>query len=248
MTNLSTYQIETGILTALDTIAECWPETLGTRSPGSISRYCTDKSAESKMPLAEAVLDVRAQARACLNGWCRVVMEDRDVLGPLKDDPRDMARWLRIHARWMSGHEAGPVMMEELQDQAAEVRRVARPQRRDWTWIGDCPVTMADCGEVIVCGAPIRVWPEKPIRCANCGTEDTLDGWILRLVGTNGLVTSDQLVPILRRRMGIAVTKAAIRQWVKRGVIHSSGVDEQGRAVFDRVAVFTALAKRERSA
>lgn len=253
MSDLTVRQIEDALCSALHIIAQCWDETLLPKGGGSLGSIGGDSEVDAPMPVSQTVLDVRAQALACLNSWCRVVIEDRDLHAPLDGfDAPMLCRFLRRHARWFSGHEAAEDALAELRDNAHDVRRVARPSRRDWTWIGDCPVTVAREGEQEVCGEPIRVYPEKPIICRGCDTEDTLDGWVLRIVGHHGPVTAEQLVPILHKRMGIVVQRATIRQWVRRGIIAPSGeTDDQGRALFDRFAVFHALdlhQRRERSA
>lgn len=243
-------QTEEALIKALDIITECWSETLLPRGGGSLGSIGGSGDVDAPMPVSQTVLDVRAQTLASLNGWCRVVMEDRDLhtfLG--RDDAPQLCAFLRRHARWFSGHEAAGDAIEELHGHAVEVRKVARPSRRDWTWIGDCPVTLAHEGEQVVCGEPVRAYPERPIVCRGCGTEDTVWGWLDRIVGPHGLVTAEQLIPILRKRLGIAAQRATIRSWVKRGIIHATGEhDAQGRALFDRVTVMQALTKRERSA
>ena len=103
---------------------------------------------------------------------------------------------------------------------------------------------MGECPE---CETPVRAKIHNPgeVKCRGCGITDTVDGWIIRIVGNQPLVTAEQLVPILHKRMGIVATRAGIRQWVARGVIPTAGTDDRGRTMFERKAVFAALLRRE---
>jgi hypothetical protein len=58
-------------------------------------------------------------------------------------------------------------------------------------------------------------------------------------------VTADELVLVLHRAFGGSPVKpTTIRQWIARGVIESSGKDDQGRTLFNRAYVVRTLAER----
>lgn len=195
------------------------------------------------------VISARGDILARLNGWCRVIVEDWNVSKRTPDgmDVHSLCEFLDRWALAFSGHEAFEDALEEVAMSARQVERIARPQPRDSVWIGDCPVTIGCDGDRVECGTPIRVRTGEEIKCRGCGTDDTLDGWMLRIVGHHDLVTYEQLGILLRQRMGIQTTPVQLRQWVRRGVITVAEHRREGRstvALFDRVQVFADLAYR----
>ncbi|AKU15756.1 hypothetical protein [Luteipulveratus mongoliensis] len=204
----------------------------------------------------DAYVSDRAHVAFFLNSWSRVAMEDFSVTTvlPHGQDVDGMCRFLDRWARHLAAHDAITEILDELGDCARKVQRwQPRGAGKEWVWIGDCPVTIGHQGDKVVCGTPIRVYPGKAIICKGCGTDDTIDGWIVRIVGENHPVTAEQLVPLLKKKLGIVTTRVAIRQWVRRGIISATRdengqpmTDDQGRALFDRFEVYGALARRER--
>jgi hypothetical protein len=117
---------------------------------------------EADMDRQTRVVSLRRFATDVLNGWSRVVMEDRPVTSELPDgrDVPSMAAFLLRHAEWISWHDAG-------EDCARELRRVARkvsaitapPPPRQWMPIGECPVTVADAARTPRAGRSTAVQP-----------------------------------------------------------------------------------------
>lgn len=235
----STADIETGIKAELATIRKWWPHTFDPpRSTGAGSR----DTPASRFPGNDTAISLRAEVTHDLAFWVHALVDDQpEALGQGEtvrcDDVPEMARFLTSEARWISGWEHGNRIWDELRTLAKEVRDVAAPPVRDTMPIGECP----DCHTVV------RAKAHDPgnIKCKGCGTTDTIDGWIIRVVGNEPLVTAEQLVPILHKRMGIVATRARIRAWKAREVIVGAGEDEAGRTLYDRKKVFEALAKWE---
>lgn len=195
----------------------------------------------------DVVISARGDILAVLNGWSRVIIEDWNATQriPCGTDVHSLCEFLDRWALAFSGHEAFEDALDEIAGAARAVQQIARPTARDSVWIGDCPITIGCDGDRVECGTPIRVKTGEPIRCRGCGTEDTLDGWMLRIVGHHDLVTAAQLIPLLHQRMGITATPTQVRQWVTRGVIRVADYRRDGRStvsLFDRADVFTSLA------
>lgn len=206
------------------------------------------------------VASVRRSIRDSVNGWCRVIVEDRPVEKAIPDglDVLAMCEFLERHAQWMGGHGAAPDMAEELEPLARAAHRIVNPPApRETMKIGECPNHIGDDGERVVCGADIRIHPRHvgDIRCPGCGKSDTYDGWVVAMVGTQGPYTSAQLIGQLRKRLGIVATESTIRTWVEREVIlpmkgEDGNVvrDAAGRSLFDIHDVVVYLSRRQRRA
>lgn len=251
MTASTTADVESGIRDCLATIRRYWD---GTEDPPKSGGVSSRSLPASTLPGNDTAISLRAEVQLDLALWVHALVQARDdllghwegtgiersyVLDSSIDctDVPAMARFLAGEAAWISGWEYGNRMWDDLTTLAREVRNVASPPRRDTMPLGECPE----------CGTVVRAKAHDPgnIRCKGCGTTDTIDGWIIRVVGSEPLVTATQLVPILHKRMGIVATPSTIGTWLNRGVIHSSDTDTRGRALFDRKAVFAALAHRE---
>jgi hypothetical protein len=240
---LTPAHIADGIRRELATIRRYWPHTF---DPPSSAGSSGTGVPDSKMPSNDTAISLRAEVTRDLAYWLHAFADEHPAA--LDDwtasrgsiDALDVAhacRFLTRHADDLGAWSFGNRLWSELDTLAREVKAVAAPPARDTMALGACPE----------CETVVRAKAHDPgsIRCAGCGTTDTIDGWIIRVVGNEPLVTAEQLVPILHKRMGIVVSQAGIRQWVARKVIPQDSVDERGRARFDRKAVFAALMMRE---
>lgn len=257
----TTRDIEQGIRRELATIRRHWPHTFDPPTSGGVSAHAVP---DSKLPGNDTAISLRAEVTKDLAFWVRQLLAEWPVaLAPTTsrrvpvptltvttswvtiEEPGtldcsstpDMCDWLTRHAKTISGWEWGNRLWWELTTLAREVRDLAAPPVKDTMPIGECDT----------CATVVRAKVDDPgnIKCRGCGTTDTIDGWIIRIVGNEPLVTAEQLIPILRKRMGIVVARGTIRSWVSRGVIHQDSVDARGRGLFDRKAVFHALARWE---
>ena len=88
---MSLQEIETSLTRSLTTIVTHWDQMLTPRSSGSIARgtgaavtLADDHSdTETDTPRLERLLSLRREVTDCLNGWARLVAEDRGISEPL---------------------------------------------------------------------------------------------------------------------------------------------------------------------
>ncbi len=193
-----------------------------------------------------------------LKPWALVVVTDTvdltDVLAmcDLLDQEAD-----RI-AEW---DDYGQALVDELEPLAQQARLVSRPPRRDRMDVGPCP----SCGRAVLVKAvrwhrlpvptsdPDTLAPWTPwqpaqdqlITCKGCGRRETLLGWRAAIVGTQRLLSADELADEIHTWFGLRPSPVTIRVWARRGLIQTRGYMRDGRAVYDRVQVFAALMHRE---
>lgn len=143
---------------------------------------------------------------------------------------------------------------------ARAVASVAWPPRGDRVHIGDC-----------TCGRPISVlpgvssesvpqpttdpdayslWRKIPtldplIRCRGCDRQERISGWVKILRGTERLLDAEAVVAEVHAALGMRYQPATVRQWARRGMISTRAYAADGRALYDRIDVLTALMVRE---
>lgn len=272
-------QIEGALVRQLKRISDMWPDMMlprgaavpsgtGTSAKGATledahewaeskgDRLMSELAPAPDVPRIDQVVDVRRATTLVLNGWCRSIVEDHNVHHGIPngmDVPGMCAfleRWRAQVAEAVFAQDA----LDEIEACANAVQRIARPSR------GSSGLLLGMCrqhlGEGVECGTPIRVEPyhleqrHGMVRCRGCATEDTTEGWLLRIVGTEGPYTIPQLIPLLHRRLGIRATSEQIRQWTSREIItplrdhEGKPVTVDGRQVFGWAHVARALTER----
>lgn len=232
-----------------------------TQAPGWASRTGVTLDDHAKSDADQRRIDrtisLRRFAMDTLNGWCRVVMEDRPITNaatlPHGTDVPAMAEFIGRHAEWISGHESAQDCRDELVDIAHRCHLVAFPLRRESFSIGRCPLEVPGEQDVLeVCGGDVRartadehhidgkVWA----ACNRCGEASPSEWWAERMfVDGEGspLVTIGELVAVIAYRLRVVVTHEQIRQWRHRGKIESAGVDNKGRTLFRHEEVIDAI-------
>lgn len=225
MTQTQTQHLEQRITEALVTIRREWPALrLGppSSSPGGGAKSAQITADDHKRGewhvLGDNVVDVDAMTRCSalrrtvtdvLNGWSRVIVEDRIMptlehmtaqeireyltkVAPRGDHAPAMCVFLERHAQWMSGHEAAEDMADEVAGLAKGVTRFTQPQRREWINLGSCPLEVeAETDEglaMVVCAGQVRAWPRETdddgqvmARCRRCGIEAVTSWWESRM-------------------------------------------------------------------
>lgn len=271
-----TQALEQRITTALVTIRREWGHMLPTGPApirygvGRQARITADDHAHTSADIdgGTRLVSLRREVVDCLNGWSRLVMEDRPVTKALPDglSAVSMCTFLERHAQWMSGHEAAEDMAGEVETLARSVKAVTQPQRREWMNLGSCPLEievvggMGDEGQhgdltMQTCAGQVRAWPRETdadgqvmARCRRCGTEAVATWWESRMFDDPELkvmLTDAEVVGFVHRAYGKVIDQATVRQWVKRKIIQPSDTVD-GRRVFDRHALVWALDLKER--
>ena len=209
-----------------------------------------------------------------LNSWSREVVDDRIMSSlsgksareirehltkvlPHGQDVPGMCAFLQRHAQWMSGHEAGEVMADELRAVARSVKGyVAPPEPPPWK-IGDCPLEIEQDGEMVTCGGAVRYRAdyrdkdgEAMPMCERCGQSAVWSWWEDRYfdnVEARKWLTYEDVALLARSILGRPVARQTVKMWANRGVIKASGErDEKGRTLFAREATVYALDKWKR--
>lgn len=242
----STAAVEAQLRDALTRIRRAWPK------PDAVQpRERTHRPAGPRVPVSAAWLARRSVVED-LAFWVQAAREDglaEPEPGRTVDlgDPADCARHLLPHVRALSGWQYADRMLGELLDAVAVLEQLTRPPKPA-VLLGPCPVEVpgADGGRG-ECGGEVRADVDRAsdVRCPQCRTVDTIEGWQRRMVGSLGHVTADRLAEVLRR-FGIRTTAAGIRQRVHRKSIPSHvDKDAKGRLLYDAEATLAALMAKE---
>jgi hypothetical protein len=254
----TTADVEDALLRALRTIRTCWRVDYTRLTAGATGPRSTDE-----VTTLDRWVSLRHEVHLTLNGWARVIVEDRDLSKAIPDgrDTLGLIDLLERHARWFSGHEAVGDAVGELEDAAMRLRAIAFPQRREWVNLGDCPLEWPDPeGIGRVCGGQVRAYPtpedarlgEGVMRlptCQQCGTEASVEWWETHMfpdAETRRLLTAEGVVTFVHSQYGEAIERCTVRKWVARGILWQDGTDDKGRALYDREHVVLAMRKRER--
>lgn len=242
------HRLELDLADACWTIAINWAASLHGRRETPGVGYVRG-TREAPLPVPVTTLDDRAQCTARLASWSQLVLEERHLETHLDGlNAIALTRFITTHAQWLATHEAGTEAAREITDSARKIARLARPERRDYVVIGNCPRTVASPqGEPVPCGTKVRAYPEKNIiKCPGCGHEDTLAWWESQIVPNledKELLTASELAVFLHRTAHEVVTEDQIRQWAARGYIRRHG-RERNRTLYNRVAVLTFATRR----
>lgn len=217
---------------------------------------------EPPAPISLHILDARRDTHSDLAHYARIIlMAVSDIEGhaigtPVDGhDPIALTRFIDTWAERLTN--ADPVEAagcdRDMAKHARELRALALPDRRDWMALGSCPLQVpTDDGDMTCCGGQVRAKldDQQEATCQGCGTVGSVDWWEDRMFDDPELrrtLTAPEVVLFVHRTFGKVITEAAVRQWVKRGVIESSGTDDKGRTVFARDALLYALDKRQRT-
>ena len=265
-----TQHLEQRITDALVTIRREWPAMMPLGPApirfgvGRQARITADDHASTGADIdgGTVLVSLRRAATDTLNGWSRLVMEDRPVTTALPDgrSAPSMCVFLERHAQWMSGHEAAEDMADEVVTLAREIKAFTQPERREWINLGSCPLEVeaeTDDGlAMVTCAGQVRAWPraedrdgEVMARCRRCGIEAVTAWWESRMFDDaelKVLLTAEEVVAFVHRAYGKVIKAVTVRQWDKRGVIEPAGHDDKGRRLYAREALVWALDLQER--
>ena len=235
---------EDRISRAAASIRRDWPHMLPTSAPGRRigggSRSATITSADQTMELKPAqdidpmtrLVSLRRYVTDCLNGWCRVVMEDRDITAkalPLGDDVPGMCAFLERHANWLGPQDYARDLADELGSLQRAVHAVVDPPKRDRHRLGRCPFVLTDDdGAAWSCDGRVQVAIDEDAETATCTHcrqsgpvawwEDVL-GIVVGGVNLDESVRPQRMVDILRDRLHVTITERTLRNWCRAGKV-----------------------------
>lgn len=261
-TRTETQRLEDAIVTACASLVRDWPHMIldgETQAPGMASRSGVllpdHDPGEADQRRIDRTLSIRRLAQDQLDGWCRVVMEDRPIRNgatlPLGTDVPAMAQFLSRHADWMSGHEAAQDCRDEVRDLARKCHQIVSPRQRESMSIGRCPLEIPGEQDVLeVCDGDVRVRlgsddQEGWAACSKCGETAVASWWEEKMFGDPELrrwLTDRDVVTFMHSAYGQVIQQATVRQWVKRGVLNASEkTTDDGKRLFEREAVVYAI-------
>lgn len=204
---------------SLLTIRQCWDAMLP-RSPRGTTAGTIGRTSHTPLPIPASILDVRAQTRSRLAGWCLVVIDDLDLHPSLDgQDAVGMARFLDVHAGYLAQHEAVEDVIEELADSERRCERIAEP-----------PGALEFVGRCQVCDGDLRARQGGAALCRDCG--QLVDAQTTREQLTreaeDRLMTASELVEIAHRLWDDPVTLVRINRWAKGGHLLAHGTKPMG--------------------
>lgn len=229
-------EIEVAITEACATISREWDDMLDAPSTGrtgaksALIQLDDHDPSGSDIDRATRVISMRGQVLASLNGWCRVVTEERPITSPkalpVGTDAKHMCAFLARHAEWLSRYDdAAGSCAEELREWAKKVLALTRPPRREWIYLGPCPfVTLDTDGRGRICRGRVRVAVGSDGDQAACSEHGDLApiGWWESAMGINltgRIVGTNDLVLAIAERLRMTVTARTVRNWARQGLI-----------------------------
>ena len=265
----ATQVLEDDLTRALRNMARDWPAMIRpgeTQAPGQATASGTTledhATSDADQRRIDRILSLRRYVQDVLNGWCRVVIEDRGTEHgiPLGYNVPGMIGFMTTHAQWMSGHEAATDCRDEITDLSKRCHLVVDPPRRETMSIGRCPLEVPGEADVLgVCGGDVRVRLAPDERdgeawasCHSCGEVAVATWWESRMFGDPELrrwLTDADVVTLIHTIYGDVIKPNTVRQWVKREVlVPSPHVTQDSRRLFDRDAVIYAYELHKRRA
>lgn len=246
--DLTAAEREAFIRSKIATVRKAWPILLDPPASHAARRPAPG----SRIPTNADALSLRAEIASDAAYWLKALLEDHPEA--LREDARvdaadtyEVLSVLMADARWMSGWAYGKRLAFEFADHAVDASAIAWPRDRGTVLLGECPNTVGAEGVPVTCGRRVRAKPghEGDIKCKGCGKTDTIDGWMLAMVGHEKPVTIPQLRLILHKRLGIAVDERTLRRWHKAEKIKSIAGSSEGKPLFDRRDVIRRLMAEE---
>jgi len=259
------HTLETTMLDSLAAITTQWdamlePTTSGGTGGSQSARITADDHADTEADIDRTtrIVSLRRFTVDVLNGWSRVVMEDRPVTSALPDGSSapSMVEFLQRHAQWMSGHEAAEDCAGELGDVAKRITAMVAPHRKEWHVIGTCPLKYFDRTDdadavLEVCDGRVRVpvgGDQSEASCTRCDTKAAVTWWedVMGKAVDEESVRATEVAHMLAQRLKMTVTERTIRNWARDEritVVHQFGPQPKTprywfnpRVVLDQVA------------
>jgi len=207
----STAEIEQNIIDAATGIRDSWLLWQPT-IPGNSTVRGRSGSGDPAMVIAASI---RRESCEEMVGWVRLIMDERDPDVSLSgNDMPAMCAVVIRNARWLSGHEAAPDMVSELEGIARRLTGILPRGRSTRIYIGRCPA----------CHADVHADTDLPnVSCGSCEKEGSWRQWEEWTLGPRDLVTSPLLADFIRQAVGISVTGVTVWRWIKAEAIKPAG-------------------------
>lgn len=178
------------------------------------------------------IVSLRRYVTECLNGWCRVIIEDRNITSDAVPDGSDataMCAFIERHALWMGPQDFALDAADELEELAAAVAAIADPPKRERHYIGRCTfVIEGDIPDVHDRSCRGRVTmpiggDDDTATCDRCEQSGPVAWWeeVLTLTPQWWVASGPELARILTQRMAVTVDERTIRRWRTSGKIHA---------------------------
>lgn len=221
----TTHDLEAAMLASLRGIATQWdamltPTSSGGHGGSQSARITADDHADTEADIDRTtrIVSLRRFTVDVLNGWSRVVMEDRPVTKALPDgsDAKGMCTFLERHAQWMSGHEAAEDCVTELAELAKKISNLVAPKRKEWHYLGDCPFVVGDW----FCAGRVRVpigGDQSEAACSDCDQSGPVRWWedVLGIASSEQIVSAADMAQALHDRLHVTVTERTVRNWAR---------------------------------
>lgn len=213
------HRISEALTEQLAIIEDCWAELTEPSASPSVGAATSDviTPLDRRISLAHEVT-------LTLNGWARVVVEDRPVTHyvPLGSDTLGLVVFLRRHALWLSGHEAARDALDEIRSAAHRVETTARPPKPEWVYLGDCPFVVEDW----FCSGRVRVRigdDSTMAACSDCEQTGFVEWWeqVLGIDTLPKAVHAPELAKLIYTRLHVRVTERTVRNWERDGQVHA---------------------------
>jgi hypothetical protein len=236
--------VEARLTTALRSINKNYEGSIEPVRRGSGSH--ATRAAFPALPVSAHVLDVRSTACGRLEKCARCVMVERRLRPNLRaGDVPALTHFLTIHTPWIADRPCAPQAMAALEASATDLAGISTAGSDGSALLGACPLTAATDGTSTPCHGQVRSLADKG-TCQRCGTTGDNTWWEHHMFPeASRLVTARQLVKEIHQQRGQRVSEVTIRVWLNRGIITSVGLDEEGRRLYDKGAVATALSRAD---
>ena len=215
----TTAQTEDALLAALKTIRTDWDALVESVEGGQSSGSAASTDVVTSL---DKLISLRHEVHLCLNGWARVIVEDRPVTKAMPDgrDTIGLIDFIERHANWFSGHEAAQDAADEIAEWAEKVHAIAAPKVREHIHLGHCPFIVGEPDALRFCAGSVRVkiGGDGFGVCSDCEQEGLIEWWedVLSIDSIpKGLVTAQAIADLLLTRLHMRVSYRTVLNWAR---------------------------------
>ncbi|MBC7680451.1 MAG: hypothetical protein H7233_15910 [Pseudorhodobacter sp.] len=129
------------------------------------------------MPLNIAAHDHLTLMQATVVSWVRLVCEERDLRGPVRNDLSVLTTWLFSHLPWLLEHPADGDLADEMRDLSSTADALAQSTRQPTRAGADC----FDCGGHLLRRITGDGLEEDHVTCTVCHVQYEPSRYMLAL-------------------------------------------------------------------